>query len=111
MTRISRRSFAKIPLAAGCASLIPSLVTKALASPGATYTNFASLGGVPLLVGRAVRRRPRPRARQTARADSLRPVRGIGRQVLDPAAKSEPDRVQIQVSGAEPDQAVTLLGD
>jgi hypothetical protein len=47
MTRISRRSFAKIYLAAGGASLIPAFASKALASPGASYTNFASLGGVP----------------------------------------------------------------
>lgn len=47
MTGISRRRFAQACLAAGGATLIPSFARRASASPGATYTNFASLGGVP----------------------------------------------------------------
>jgi hypothetical protein len=47
MTTMTRRTFAGVCLSASAASLIPGIARRAHASPGATYTNFASLGGVP----------------------------------------------------------------
>jgi hypothetical protein len=44
---LSRRDFARNCVGIGAASLLPSYAQVALASPGATYTNFQTLGGVP----------------------------------------------------------------
>src|SRR5262245_38702908 len=59
----------------------------------------ASLSGPPL--GGVEQRLP----------DPLRAVLRADRQVLDPAARSEANRVQIEVGGAEAEQLAALLSD
>src|SRR5829696_2983923 len=70
----------------------------------------AALRGVELQVGAAPPRGPSLRRVQQRLADPLTAAIGMDRQVLDPAARAEANRVRVEVGAAETDQLV-VVGD
>src|SRR5262249_13997666 len=70
---------------------------------------LARLGAVELEVGGTSLARPLLGPIQQRLPHSLRAVLGADRQILDPAALAEADRVDVEIGGAEAEQLAAML--